>query len=68
MRRASCAGRVRVTVASWSQHKRSRLESARCPVHGCLVVRRADTSWIMKCEMCFADAVAAACKLRLWVS
>jgi hypothetical protein len=55
-------------VASWSQHKRSRLESARCPVHGCLVVRRADTSWLMKCEMCFADAVAAASKLRLWVS
>jgi hypothetical protein len=55
-------------VASWSQHRRSGLESARCPVHDCLVVRRADTSWVMKCELCFAEAIAAACKLGLWVA
>jgi hypothetical protein len=55
-------------VASWSMHRKARLESARCPVHGALVVRRADTSWVMKCHVCLEEAVDAARRLTLWVA
>jgi hypothetical protein len=53
-------------VASWSQHKRSGLQSVKCPVHGCLVVRRADGSWVMKCQVCLAEAKLAFLDLQGW--